>query len=462
VLRIRAQRVGEGKIRSVEPNKFEAYIDEDARYRYCYGMTYSSRIIDAQIKEYLDGLAAIAIVGAKGVGKTSTAKRNANTVLELDVSEAARAFASSRESMASLKDTPVLIDEWSRAPQSWDVVRRLVDDDRAPGHFILTGSASQTDANIHSGAGRIVQLKMRPLSIQERIGFQAKVRLSDLLDESLDVNLYESCQATMPDYAEEICLSGFPGIHELSQRFARVQLDGYIEDIIQKEFPEQGLKVRKPHVLKAWLKAYAAATASTTSYKKILVASTAGEDQKPASSTTLVYRDVLDMLYLTDRVDPWLPTDNHFTTLGKSPKHYLVDPGLAARILGLDVDGLIKDAIEPLGPQRKTSIFGRLFESLAASSLKVYCQHNEADLFHLRTPMGDHEVDFIVIQGNTVIGIEVKLSHEVSQADVSQLHWLQTKLASHKKLIKVVINTGAYAYRREDGVFVVPLGILGA
>jgi predicted AAA+ superfamily ATPase len=303
---------------------------------------------------------------------------------------------------------------------------------------------------------------MRPLSKQESHNAETKVRLSVVLANSLDPHLYESCALTIPDYAEEICLSGFPGIHCLSQRFARIQLDGYIENIIQKEFPEQGLKVRKPQVLKAWLKAYAAATGSTTSYKKILVASTAGEDQKPAASTTLVYRDVLDTLYLTDRVDAWLPTDNHFTALGKAQKHYLVDPGLAARLLDLDKDGLIKDAIEPLGPQRKSSIFGRLFESLVASSLKVYCQHNEADLFHLRTPTGDHEVDFVITKGDTVLAVEVKLSHEVTQADVAQLHWLQTKLASNKTLVKVLINTGAYAYCREDGIYVIPLGALGA
>jgi predicted AAA+ superfamily ATPase len=423
-------------------------------------MRYASRIIDGQIGEYLNGLAAIALVGAKGVGKTSTAKQFAKTVLELDVSEPARILASSKESLGAIVKKPILIDEWSRAPQSWDVVRRLVDDDTSPGQFIFTGSASQSGLNIHSGSGRIVQLAMRPLSMHERGLMKAKVSLSDILEGRVDGQIYEPCPLTLGDYAEEICLSGFPGIHNLSLTMAGIQLDGYIDNIIQKEIPEQGVKVRKPQVLRAWLKAYAAATASTASYKKILVAATPGEDQKPAASTTLVYRDLLDALYLTDRVDPWLPTDNQFSALGKTPKHYLVDTGLAARLVDVDPDGLIRGTRKPLGSQKEGSMFGRLFEGLVANSLKVYCQSCDAHLYHLRTPSGDHEVDFVITKDDVVLAVEVKLSHETSNRDTVHLHWLGTKLDEEKKCVKAIINTGTHAYRREDGVYVIPFGLL--
>ncbi|MDR3308164.1 MAG: DUF4143 domain-containing protein [Coriobacteriales bacterium] len=395
-------------------------------------------------------------------GKTSSAKQVAQTVFELDVSEPSRVLATHKESLAAVDGLPILIDEWSRAPQSWDVVRRIVDEDERPGHFILTGSASKDNLNIHSGAGRIAQLLMRPLSMEERGLCQPCVRLSELLEGSVDKSIFEHCPVTISDYVHEIYSSGFPGIHRLSDSLVKVQINGYIEDIIHKEFPEQGLKVRKPQILRSWLKAYAAATGSTTSYTKLLIASTPGEDIQPAASTTLVYRNLLDALYITDRIEAWLPTDNHFSALGKSPKHYLVDPALAVRLLGLSYSSLISDNKKPLGKQKETSMLGRLFENLVASSLKTYCQSNDAELYHLRTPAGDHEVDFIIVKGNRILGIEVKLAHEVSRDDVKHLDWLSSKLDAANRVTKVIINTGEYAYQRADGVVVIPLALLGA
>jgi predicted AAA+ superfamily ATPase len=426
-------------------------------------MNYKPRIIDAILEDYVQGLPAVSLVGAKGVGKTSTAKRFAATVLELDVNAAARVIASNSGDLTAIKERPVLIDEWSREPVSWDVVRRIVDENQASGQFILTGSASEKGLSIHSGAARIVEIQMRPLSMEERQVSSPVVRLGDLLNGKLPSHLYEKSEFTLGEYAHEIFVSGFPGIRQYSDRMIKAQLNGYIAAIIKKEFSEHGAPVRKPLVLKSWMTAYAAATATTASYNTILRASTSGEDRKPSKDATLAYRDILDSLYITDRVEPWLPTDNLFGALGKTPKHYLVDSALAARLLRLSEGSLLDGTQKPMiGANRDNSVLGRLFENMVASSLKVYAQKTDADLFHLRTPDGRHEVDFIIEHESTIIGIEVKLSHQVTKEDVRHLDWLEARLAPDKRYVKVVINVGTHAYQRDDKTIVIPFALLGA
>jgi predicted AAA+ superfamily ATPase len=233
--------------------------------------------------------------------------------------------------------------------------------------------------------------------------------------------------------------------------------------MVNRDFAELGVRVRKPNVLRAWLTAYAAATATTTSYAKILRASTAGEDKKPSKDTTLVYRDTLERLYLTDRVDPWLPSPNPITALGRSQKHFLVDPALALSLLRIRKQELLTSTRElEIGVSRDNSVFGRLFENLAACSLKVYAQSAEANLYHFRTSDARHEVDFIVERGNGLLGIEVKLDTQITREDGDELHWLEGQLGSSRRFTKLIVYAGSHAYRRPDGIVVVPLALLGA
>jgi predicted AAA+ superfamily ATPase len=426
-------------------------------------MEYQERILDMTISELMHELPAVALVGAKGVGKTETAKRLAATVLELDISTPAKAIASSKDDLRALKGRPVLIDEWSRVPVSWDNVRRIVDEDPSPARFILTGSATSFGLNIHSGAGRIVQIPMRPLSLEERALAHPAVSLARLLDGGSYDGIYEKSGINMEGYAHEVFASGFPGIRNHSDRGIRALLDGYIESILNKEFDELNIRVRKPGVLRAWLAAYAAATATTASYAKILRASTPGEEKQPSKDTTLVYRDILDRLYLTDRVEPWLPTSNFLAPLGRTPKHFLVDPALALRLLKKTAsDIMLGNEQLDVGSSRDNSAFGRLFESLVASSLKVYAQRSEAEVSHFRTPDGRHEVDFIIERGNTIIGIEVKLATQVTKEDASHLNWLEGRLDGGKRFQKLILNVGSHVYNRDDGVLVVPFALLGS
>ncbi len=424
-------------------------------------MEYQDRIIDSSLLELSRELPALVVTGAKGVGKTETAKRLAKLVLDLDIDMAARALVSSKNDLQALRKRPILIDEWAREPISWDVVRRIVDEDSSPGHFILTGSASNTGLNIHSGAGRIVQIFMRPLSWEERKLCDSRISLQEMVDGEEYIGIYEKSDAEIIDYAHEIFASGFPGIRGYSDRGIKELLRGYVDTMLNKEFEELGIRVRKPGVLRSWLTAYAAASATTVSYAKILRAATPGEEKQPAEETTLVYRDALDRLYLTDRVDPWLPSSNTLTALGRSQKHYLVDPAIALSLLGYSTNSLITGGkTTDVGNSRDNSVLGRLFESLVASSLKVYTQKMGGQLYHFRSSDGRHEIDFIIEHEETLIALEVKLATQILKADVSQLNWLESKLDDTKRFVKVIVTVGSHAYRREDGVLVIPFALL--
>jgi predicted AAA+ superfamily ATPase len=285
------------------------------------------------------------------------------------------------------------------------------------------------------------------------------VSLSDLLSGEADIE--GETLIRLADYVEDIVASGFPGIRAMPARARRLQLDGYITRIVERDFPEQGLRIRRPQTLRGWLSAYAAATATTASYSAILDAATPGESDKPAKNSTVAYRDVLAQLWLLDPVPAWEP-HNAFTRLGTVSKHFLADPALSARLLGLDEDRLLRGVgdVDSIGPQEKTQL-GALFEALVALSLMTYAQAADAQLSHLRTSRGDHEIDFVVRRNDgATVAAEVKLARTVSDADVKHLHWLRQKLGDELREM-IVIYSGEYAYRRRDGVAVIPLALLG-
>lgn len=422
-------------------------------------MEYLPRIVDQELDDLLPDLAAIAIDGAKGVGKTETAERRAKGLFRLD-SAARRAGVAADPTIVLRSPTPVLIDEWQLVPEVWDVVRRQVDRDPSPSQFLLTGSAEpRPGATAHSGAGRIVRLRMRPMTMSERGVANPTVGLRALLSGERPPVDGETSLG-LEDYVEEIVRSGFPGIRSLSPRGRRAQLDSYLRTVVDRDIPDAGLAVRKPEVLLAWLRAYAAASATTASYSRILDAATPGESDKPAKTTVIAYRDVLTNIWLLDPVPGWTASRNFLTRLQQAPKHHLADPGLAARLLGASPDALIEGEGRSLTP-RDGTLLGQLFESLATLCVRVAAQAAEADTRHLRTRNGDHEVDLIVERADgKIVALEVKLGAVVEDRDVRHLRWLQKELGPDV-LDVAVLTTGPTAYRRPDGIAVVPLALLG-
>jgi len=422
-------------------------------------LSYRRRVVDAELDELFPALAAIALEGPKGVGKTATASRRAVRTLALDDSTQ-RAIAEADPAEALRGPFPVLLDEWQRCPAIWDAVRRAVDADARPGRFLLTGSAGPSTPPTHSGAGRILSLRMRPLTLTERGVGSPTVSLGQLLrGDSAPVT--GETAVGLRDYVEEIVASGLPGLRHLEGRALRGQLDGYLQRIVDRDFAEQGIVLRNPQGLLRWLTAYAAATATTATFETIRDAATGGEGQKPAKSTVGPYREVLERLWILDPVPAWLPTRNVIARLTQPPKHHLADPALAARLLGLDADALL--AGRETGPAlaRDGQLLGRLFESLVTLSVRVFGQAAEARVGHLRVANGEREIDLIVERGDRrVLAIEVKLGGAVDDADVRHLVWLKEKLGDDL-VDAMVISTGPRAYRRRDGIAVVPAALLG-
>lgn len=420
---------------------------------------YIPRVVDRELDELLPQLPALALEGPKAVGKTETARRRARTIHQLD-DPAQRAIVEADPARALGGAPPLLIDEWQRVPSVWDAVRRAVDQGSPPGQFLLTGSASPAAPPTHSGAGRIVTVRMRPMSLAERGIEVPSVSLGDLLAGD-GAAVSGTTDIRLNEYVDEIIRSGLPGLRSYRGRALRAQLDGYLERIIDTDFEEQGFPVRRRETLRRWLAAYAAATATTASYETIRDAATGGQQDKPSRSTTQPWREMLERLWILDPVPAWLPTQNYLNRLSQLPKHHLADPALAAASLGIDADALLKGV--ETGPRIPGSslLLGRLFESLVTLSLRVYAQAAEAQLRHLRLHGGSREVDLILERSDRrVIAIEVKLGGSVDGNDVRHLLWLRDKIGADL-LDAVVINTGPQAYRRKDGIAVIPAALLG-
>ena len=380
-------------------------------------MDYLPRTVDLELDELLPLAPAIAIDGPKGVGKTDTARRRATTTWLLD-DEDQRRVAAADFGLTAVPAGTLLLDEWQKLPQVWDSVRRRVDAGAPPGSYLLTGSATPTDAaGTHSGAGRILSLRMRPMALPERGRATPTVSLARLLEGGRDPVSGDSGYG-LTDYADAIVASGFPGIMNAPPRLRRGLLDAYLQRIIDRDLPDHGFAVRRPETLRRWLAAYAAASSTTTSYSRMLDATTGGDGAQPAHTTTIVYRDLL-----------------------------------TRRLLGLSSSSLLNAS--------GAHMMGPLFESLATLTVRVAAQAAEARVYHMRTQGGRHEVDLVVegVDGQ-IVGIEVKLAAAVGDSDVKHLIWLRDQIPDRVADL-VVVTTGKAAYRRPDGVAVVPLALLG-
>lgn len=420
---------------------------------------YIERVVDVELDELFDALPAIALEGARAVGKTETARRRAQTTYQLD-EEAERVIAEAEPGQVLRGAKPILVDEWQRVPATWDVVRRAVDRDYGPGQFLLTGSASPASPPTHSGAGRIITLRMRPLTLFERGVDEATVSLRSLLQGGREP-VGGATEVTLTEYVQEIVASGFPALRSLPDRARRAQLDGYLHRIVDRDFEGQGHTLRKRETLRRWMSAYAAATSTTAAFATIRDAATGRQEDRPAKETVQAYREILEQLWVLDPVPAWVPTRNYLSRLSRPPKHQLVDPALAARLLGVSAEALLQGEEGTVRIPRDGTLLGHLYESLMTLSVRVFAQAAEARVLHLRLYSGAREVDLIVERpDHRILAVEVKLSATIRDDDVSNLLWLRDRIGDDL-LDAVVVNTGPRAYRRKDGIAVVPGALLG-
>lgn len=415
------------------------------------GARYRPRIADRSLQGALSALGAVVIEGPKACGKTETARRVAASEVQLDVDPEAIEAAAVDPRLILEGATPRLIDEWQRQPRVWDAVRREVDNRRAAGQFILTGSATPSDeASRHSGAGRMAIIEMRPMTLYEQDVSPGHVSLGQLLDSGEP----ESGRAALKlsDYAERIVIGGWPALLESSLSEARQFVRGYLSTIVEHDVHLVSGARRDPRLIRRFLEAYAQLTAHPATLSTIIARAADEGQEMPSRWSAAPYLDALRRLMIVDEVEAWSTELRSRTRLTSTPKRHLVDPSLAAALLRCTPERLLKDL--------KT--FGFLFESLATRDLRVYAGANEASAFHYRERSGDLEVDLVVERDDGAwIAIEVKLGGEQIDRAAASLTRLASKRVTRPPSALLVVTTTEYAYRRPDGVVVAPLGLIG-
>lgn len=422
---------------------------------------YEKRLIDSILKEYVDELPAILLEGAKAVGKTETCKQLASTEYSMD-NAAQRELLQNNPDIILQNAKPVLIDEWQLAPSLWSYVRHAVDDGLPNGSVLFTGSSIRVNSRVHSGAGRIIRLKLRPYSIEERNLSDSYIRIEDLFNFDSKATVNGETDKTLIDYLDEIYRSGFPGIRNKSERIQKVLLKSYVMNIAEHEFEENGFKILNPHSLLAWMRIYAASIGTETKQSTLINAATAS-DAIPSAPTVSKYREALEILDITDEVQPFLPMGKIYGNLAKGTKHFMLDPAIALSLLGVEKDELIDYQVPKYVSKFHQTLTGQLIESFVYQSLVVYADVNDAQLSYYRNSRGTREIDFILQKGHRLILFEVKTNPDVKDSYVRHLNWFEDEIGDEFKVTKVLLNTGRYAYtRQEDHVHVIPLALLGA
>lgn len=428
-------------------------------------MKYLPRIADQELASRLKYMGAILIEGPKWCGKTTTAERQAKSVLKLqdpDMREAYMVTAKTRPSNLLRGALPRLIDEWQDAPLIWDSVRTIVDERGGePGQFILTGSNSVDDKLImHSGTGRISRMKMYPMSLYESNESNGEISLKDLFDNpSMDIEGIMS-EMDVNDLIRSACRGGWPASLRLSNsteayRIAKDYVDGVVEsDIINID----GVK-RDPILARAIIRTYArniSTLAKRTNLLKDVNAITEGCSDKTFDD----YVKALTRLFVIQDISAWSPAVRSASVIRKSPKRELVDPSIAVAAMGLSPQSLEMDL--------KT--FGFIFECMAIRDIKSYAQalHGDISYYHDRY---DLEADAVLhLDDGRYALIEFKLGSqeiEMGAKHLLEIRDLVRKFNDREKQIKlrepdvlIVVTGGKIAYTRPDGVKVIPLACL--
>lgn len=428
-------------------------------------MKYLPRIADQELASRLKYMGAVLIEGPKWCGKTTTAERQAKSVLKLqdpDMREAYMVTAKTRPSNLLKGALPRLIDEWQDAPLLWDSVRTIVDERGGePGQFILTGSNSVDDKLImHSGTGRISRMKMYPMSLYESNESNGEISLKDLFDNpSMDIEGILS-EMDVNDLIRSACRGGWPASLRLSNsteayRIAKDYVDGVVEsDIINID----GVK-RDPILARAIIRTYArniSTLAKRTNLLKDVNAITEGCSDKTFDD----YVKALTRLFVIQDISAWSPAVRSASVIRKSPKRELVDPSIAVAAMGLSPQSLEMDL--------KT--FGFIFECMAIRDIKSYAQalHGDISYYHDRY---DLEADAVLhLDDGRYALIEFKLGSqeiEMGAKHLLEIRDLVRKFNDREKQIKlrepdvlIVVTGGKIAYTRSDGVKVIPLACL--
>ena len=412
------------------------------------------RVIDRVLEESLQAAGAVLIEGPKWCGKTRTAKEIAKSVLAMqdpDNSDAYEKLADTKPSLLLKGDCPRLLDEWQVAPVLWDAVRFAVDERNKTGQFILTGSAVPRDNQTkHTGTGRIARLLMRPMSLFESEDSNGTVSLKDVFSGKREIE--SSSTLTIEKIAATIVRGGWPYSIGEKPSISTKMATNYVDSVINEDISRVDNVGRNPTRVRLVMRSLARNISTmaniSTIYNDILA-----DDDTLSKNTIASYIDALRRIFVVEDLPAWSPLLRSKTALRTSPKRHFVDPSIATAVLRATPDSILEDFTS----------FGFLFESLCIRDLRIYAQMLDGEVFHYRDKSG-LEADAIIHLNNGQWGaFEIKLGSKEIEKAAQNLIILRDKINTDrmKEPAFLAILTGTqYAYKRDDGVLIIPVGCL--
>lgn len=419
---------------------------------------YKQRIADRILERKVQGKGAALIEGPKWCGKTTTAKQLAKSVLDLGD------YAVLKQSLELIEispktllegDTPRLIDEWQALPPMWDSIRSEVDRRGEPSQFILTGSSvlPEADETVHSGTGRFATIKMRPMSLYESGESNGTVSLKDLFDgKTIDV---QQNDLNIEDIAYLTCRGGWPWATIISKKVALDQAFDYVDSVIQKDIQRVDKVKRSAERAKLLLRSYARNISQQVSYSTIRKDMLSNDANTLDEDTVADYIKALKKLFVIEDLAAWNPNIRSKAAIRTGDTRHFVDPSIGTAILGLGPKDLINDLRS----------FGFFFEDMVVRDLRVYAEALDGELYHYRDSSG-LECDTVLHRRNGSYALmEVKLGGEQNIEDgaknmLSLAEKIDTDKMPAPSFMAVIVGVGQYAFRRKDGVYVIPIGCL--
>ena len=420
---------------------------------------YKKRIADGLLEDKLEAMGAVLIEGPKACGKTTTAEQQAKSILYMDDPDNIKQnlqLAETNIKRLLQGENPRLIDEWQIAPQIWDAVRFQINQRKDDGLFMLTGSAVPADDSMiqHSGAGRFAFLTMRPMTLWESGESSGEVSLHELFahPDKIDGESF----LNMEDVAFAICRGGWPrSLNKKSQKAALRQVVEYYEAITRSDISRGDGVERDEYRAKRLMRSYARLQGAMASIPTIISDMISNDSENISDETVISYIKALKKIFVIEDMQAWNPNLRSKTAIRTSDTRYFVDPSLAIAALGIGPNDLLNDL----------NTMGLFFETLCIRDLRVYAEANDGNVFHYRDKNG-LECDAVVHLRNGNYGlIEIKLGgNSLIEEGAANLNALEGKIDTTKMKnpsFKMILTAvGQYAYRREDGVLVVPIGSL--
>ncbi len=428
---------------------------------------YKHRIADALLDRKLKGNGAVVVEGPKWCGKTTTAEQLAKSVIYMDDPDKITehiTMANIRPRDLLIGDNPRLLDEWQIAPQLWDTIRFEVDHRKGQGHFILTGSSvpiqEDDDEDIpenqkirHSGTGRFGWLRMRPMALYESGESNGTVSLRELF--SAPEMIYAKSELTREDIAYLICRGGWPEALEMDKEIALDKAFDYVDAIAERDMSRVDKTNRSPERVRRLMRSYARNQASQATFETMAEDMRANEPKALDTDTIASYITALRKLFVVEELEAWNPNLRSKTAIRTSNTRYFTDPSIASASLGIGPNDLLNDF----------NTFGLLFEALAVRDLRTYADALMGKVAHYRD-VTNLECDAIVHLRDGNYGlVEIKIGGDnLIKEGAESLKKLRDKIDTTKmkkpSFLMVLIGIGELAYRRDDGVYVVPLGCL--